>query len=208
MSVNITVANVTGVNFVALTTPVSVTGMTLAPFTTIASGVSTNATVTINQVAPAGGIVVALGSTNTKVIKIPASVTIPAGSNTAAFSIQPSGVSVVTPITLTSSYSGSLASQASSAGVVLTVSPGDTVHIKSATFSKSSQVLSVTATSTNAAAILQVFLSSGNQLLGNMVNQGGGNFSVQLPFAPGTPASINVKSNLGGSTGQGVTVLP
>ncbi len=164
-SVNITTANIAGVSFIALTTPVSVTSMTLAPFTTIASGVSTTATVTINQIAPAGGIVVALSSTNTKLIKIPASVTIPAGSNSASFSIQPSGTTFSTPIAMTASYSGSLAAQASSASAVLTVSPGDTVHIKSATFSKSSQLLTVTATSTNATAILQVFLASGNQLL-------------------------------------------
>jgi DNA-binding beta-propeller fold protein YncE len=207
-SVNITTANITGVSFAALTTPVAITNMTLAPFTTVASGVSTSATVTINQVAPAGGIVLALSSTNTKLIKVPASVTIPSGRSSAAFSIQPSGTNVVTPITVTSSYSGSLATQASSASVVLTVSPGDTVHIKSATYSKASQLLTVTASSTNAAAILQVFLASGNQLAGTMINQGGGNFSIQLPLVSGTQASIDVKSNLGGASGQGVTILP
>jgi hypothetical protein len=41
-----------------------------------------------------------------------------------------------------------------------------------------------------------------------MVNQGGGSYTFQQAFQAGTPASINVVSNLGGKTGQGVTVTP
>jgi hypothetical protein len=205
-SVNITTANVTGVNFGTLTSPIAITGFTLSPWNTIASGVTTSATVTLNQPAPAGGVVIALTATNTKLVKIPASITVPAGSTSASLSIQASGTNVVTPITLGASYQGPLALQPSFASVVLTVSPGDTLHIKSATYSKSTQLLTVTATSTNAESILQLYLSSGNQLLGTMVNQGSGNYTIEVPFATGTPASVTVKSNLNGSTGQGVTV--
>jgi hypothetical protein len=39
-----------------------------------------------------------------------------------------------------------------------------------------------------------------------MTNQGGGNYSFQTTIA--SIASVNLKSNLGGSTGQGVSVVP
>ena len=207
-SINITAANVTGVNFASLSSPIAIAGMTLSPFNTIASGVTTTVTVTLNQAAPAGGVTVTLSFTITKLIKIPATLTIPAGSSSASFTIQASGTNVATPITLGATYQGSLALQPSFASVVLTVSPGDTVHIKTATFSRSTQLITVTATSTSPQAVLQLFLASGNQLLGTLVNLGSGNYSIQAPFNSGTPASINVKSNLGGSTGQGVTVTP
>ncbi len=207
-SVNITAADITGVNFGTLTSPIAITGFTLSPWSTIASGVTTSATVTLNQAAPAGGVVITLSATNTKLVKIPASITVPAGSASASLSIQASGANAVTPITIGASYQGPLAVQPSFASVVLTVSPGDTLHIRSATYSKATQLLTVTATSTNPQSILQLFLSSGNQLLGTLVNQGGGSYSIQIPFAAGTPASVTVKSNLGGSTGQGVTITP
>ena len=70
------------------------------------------------------------------------------------------------------------------------------------------QLLTVNATSSNSQSTLNVFLASNNQLLGTMVSQGNGTFTFQAPFTTGTPASINVKSNLGGSTGQGVSVIP
>ena len=206
-AVNVTTANIAGVNFAALAQPVTIQTLTLSPFSTIASGVTTNGTVTINQTAPAGGVVVTLASGN-KVAKVPASLTIAAGSSSATFAIQASGVNSPTPVTITASYSGSLAASASSASVVLTVAPTDTLHVQSATWSRSSQILNVTATSTNPQAILTLLLASGNVNLGTFTNLGGGNFSYSAPFATGTPASVNVKSNLGGSTGQGVTIVP
>ena len=55
----------------------------------------------------------------------------------------------------------------------------------------------------NAQATLNVFVGN-NQLLGTMVNQGGGSYTFQQPYQAGTPASVNAVSNLGGKTGQGV----
>jgi hypothetical protein len=66
----------------------------------------------------------------------------------------------------------------------------------------------VNATSTNAQSTLSVILSSNSSLLGTMTNQGGGHYTFQTKFTSGTPAAINLKSNLGGSTGQGVSVVP
>ena len=205
--VNITAASITGINFADLTTPIALTGLTFSPYTNIASGVTTNGVVTLNQTAPAGGILVTLTSGN-KVIKVPASVAVSAGSSSATFSVQASGVNVATPVTVTATYSGTLAAGPSSASAVVTVSPTDTLHIQSATWSRSTQILKVAATSTNPQALLTLFLASGNVNLGAFSNLGGGNFSYQAPFISGTPASVNVKSNLGGATGQGVTIIP
>ncbi len=206
-SVTVTTANVTNVNFTALSTAIAVQSLTLAPFTTIASGATTNGTVTINQPAPAGGIAIALTSSNT-VGKTPNAVTIAAGSATASFLVQASGVKTPTPVTLTATYNGPLAPTPSSASAALIVSPTDSLHIQSATWSKSTQLMQVTASSTNATAVLTLFLASGNVNLGTFTNLGGGSFSIQVLFTSGTPASVNVKSNLGGSTGQGITILP
>jgi len=207
-SVNITTANVTGVNFAALATPIAVQSLTLAPYKTIASGVTTNGTVTLNQVAPAGGVLLNLVASNPKIVKIPATVLVPAGSSAGTFAIQASGVNTPTTVIITASYSGTLAAGPTSASAVLTVSPNDSLHIQSATWSRSTQLLAVTATSTNPQAILTLFLASGNVNLGAFTNLGGGNFSIQVSFTSGTPASVNVRSNLGGATGQGVTILP
>jgi hypothetical protein len=207
-SVNITTANITGVNFAALQTPVSVQSLTLAPYTTIASGVVTNGTVTLNQAAPAGGVTVNLSASNPKLAKIPATVVVPAGSSTGTFAIQASGVNTPTVVNITATYSGSLAAAPTSATAALTISPNDSLHIQSATWSKSTQLLKVAATSTNPTAVLTLFLASQNVNLGTFTNLGGGNFSIQVSFTNGTPASVNVRSNLGGATGQGVTILP
>lgn len=104
------------------------------------------------------------------------------------------------------SYSGSLAATGSVAGATLIVAPGDTLHVTSATFSKSARLLKVTATSTNPQSIVNVLNSSGNVLLGIMTSLGNGSFTFQTAIA--SIAGVNLKSNLGGATGQGVTLLP
>ena len=207
-SVNITTTNVTGVNFAALSSGIAVTGLSLSPWTTIGPGVTTKATVTLNQTAPAGGITLNLSASNTKPAKFPSTVTVPGGSASASFPVQGNSVGAATSTVITAAYQGTLAAQPTSASATLTVSPTDSLKIQSATWSKSSQILQVSATSTNPQSILQLFLASNNQLLGTFANQGNGSYTIQLLFNTGTPASVNVRSNLGGSTGQGVTVTP
>ena len=52
----------------------------------------------------------------------------------------------------------------------------------------------------------KVLNANGNVPLGTMTNLGAGNYSFQTTIA--SIASVNLKSNLGGSTGQGVTIVP
>ncbi len=183
--------------------PLQITGFTLSA-NTIGNGSTATGTVTINEVAPNGGVPIVITSSDTRTVKPPATFNIPAGSTSGSFTFSGSGTATVT---LTATYSGSLALQPSSASAQISVVSQDTVHITSATWSTSTQQLNVTATSTNPNAVLTVTLASNGQNLGIMTSQGNGTFTLQTQVAT-KPASINVKSSLGGSTGQGVTVVP
>ena len=200
-TVSVNGKNIGGLVFQA-NPPIVPTSYTLSPWTMIGAGVTTTATVTLNQPAPAGGAVVSLSASDPKPAKFPSTVTVPAGQSTVSFAVQGNGVSATTTVTLTALYNGGTAS------TTLTVAPGDKVTLTSATYSQSTHVLKVSATGSNPLATLNVFLASNNQLLGTMVNLGGGSYSLQVLFQSGPPASINVVSNLGAKTGQGVTVTP
>ncbi len=193
--------NIGGLAFQA-NPPIVQVSYTLSPWTMIGAGVATTATVTLNQPAPAGGAVLTLSASDPKAAKVPSTVTVPAGQSSVSFPVQGSGVSITTIVTLVAQYNGGTASAS------LTVAPGGKLTITSATYSQSTQVLKVRANDSNPQATLNVFLASNNQLLGTMVNQGGGSYALQVLFQAGTPASVNVVSNLGAKTGQGVTVTP
>ena len=200
-SVTVNGANIRGLTFQA-NPPIVPNGYTLTPWTLIGAGVVTTGTVTLNSPAPAGGAVVTLSASDPKPAKLPSTVTVPAGQSSVSFQIQGNGVSTTTTVTLNATYNGGTASTS------LTVAPGDKVTITKATYSTSTHILTVTATDTNPQATLNVFLASNNQLLGTLVNQGSGSYALQVVFPSGTPSSVNVVSNLGAKTGQGVTVTP
>ena len=170
----------------------------------IGAGSTATGTVTINEVAPKGGIAITLASSDTKTVKPPTTFNIPAGATSGSFTFTGSGTATVT---LTASYTGSLAAAPTSATTQVSVVAQDTIKVTSATWSSSTQQLNVTATSTNPQAILAVTLASNGQNLGTMTRQENGTLTLAISVAT-RPASINVKSNLGGSTGQGVTLLP
>ncbi|HEY2015822.1 MAG TPA: carboxypeptidase-like regulatory domain-containing protein, partial [Bryobacteraceae bacterium] len=180
-----------------------ITGFTLRS-SLLGVGVQATATVSINVVAPSGGVSIALSSSNTKTVKPPSTVTIPAGSSTGTFIFSGGGIGIVT---LTATYSGQLAVQPSSASGQVSIVATDTIHIVSATWSTSTHVLNVSTTGTNPNAVLTVTLASNGQTLGIMTSAGNGNFTLQTQVAS-QPSSINVKSSLGGSSGQGVSVIP
>jgi hypothetical protein len=66
--------------------PVTLSSLSLNP-TTVTGGKSSTGTVTLSEPAPAGGITVSLGSSSSQVASVPASITIPAGSQTGTFTI-------------------------------------------------------------------------------------------------------------------------
>jgi DNA-binding beta-propeller fold protein YncE len=196
-------ANVTGLVFAA-NPPlpgIAPTSLSLDPWTMIGPGVSTTATATIGQPAPAGGLVLTLASSNAKAAKVPATATVPAGQSTASFQVQGSGVSAATLVTVTATFNGA------SAATSVTVAPGDKLNVTGATYSKSQQLLQVKVTGTNAAATVVVQNANTNAILGTMVNLGNGSYTFQMNLASGIPTSVNVISNLGGKTGQGVASI-
>jgi len=90
--------------------------------------------------------------------------------------------------------------------VPVIVAPTDVLKVTKATWSKSALLLAVAAASTNPQAIITVLNASGNVPLGTMANQGGGSYTFQMTVP--SIASVNIRSNLGGATGQGVTIQP
>jgi hypothetical protein len=123
---------------------------TLAPYSMIGPGVVTTGTVAINQPAPAGGVTISLTGFPAQPVKFPVAVAIPAGQTSATFNLQSNSVSSATPVTLNATYSGILAPLGTAASSTLTVAPTDALRVTKATWSKSTQTLILTATSTNA----------------------------------------------------------
>ena len=207
ITVTVASSDVTGLVFNQLP-PVVITSLAFSP-NMIGSGVVSTGTVTLANPAPPGGITVNVLDAASKAVKAPATMTIPAAATGGTFTIQGNGVSAPTTVNFTVQYFGTFSPvTAAFANASVTVAPTDSLKIQSATWSQSTQLLTVNATSTNAQATLTVILSSTKQPLGTMVNQGSAKFTYQAPFTSGVPASVNLTSNLGGSTGQGVAVVP
>jgi len=80
----------------------------------------------------------------------------------------------------------------------------DTVTITRAEYQIGNRRLRVEATSTRADATLQVFVTSSDQLIGTLSNDGGGRFRGQFSW-PVNPQSVTVKSNFGGQATRTVT---
>jgi hypothetical protein len=81
------------------------------------AGTAVTGTVSLNGLAPSGGIVVTLTSSDTSAAKVPTSVTIPAGRATATFRVTHAKVASNTAVTITASAIGQTQT------TVLTVTP-------------------------------------------------------------------------------------
>jgi hypothetical protein len=96
-----------------------------------------------------------------------------------------------------------------SRSATLTINPGvpgpDTVSITRAEYDSGHGTLRVEATSTRPTAALQVFVTSSNQLIGTLSNDGGGRFRGEFTW-PVNPQSITVRSNFGGEATRTVTL--
>jgi trimeric autotransporter adhesin len=81
----------------------ALTTLSVSP-ASVLGGLSSEGTVTLNAVAPSGGAVVSLTSSNTSAASVPASVTVLAGETTATFNATTSSVNIDTPVTITAVY--------------------------------------------------------------------------------------------------------
>ena len=168
--------------------------------TTVTGGNSSTGTVTLTAIAQAA-TTIALASNNSAA-GVPASVTVPAGSQSRTFSIGTTQVPATTSAVITASLN------ATSRSATLTINPAaggaDSVSITRAEYAVGNRRLRVEATSTRSTATLQVFVTSSNQLIGTLSNDGGGRYRGDLSW-PVNPQSITVRSNFGGQVTRTVT---
>jgi hypothetical protein len=166
---------------------------------TVTGGNSSTGTVTLTAVAQAS-TTVAIANNNGAAI-VPATVIVPAGSQSRSFSISTTQVPATTSAVITASLNGT------SRSATLTINPpgADTVSITRAEYDSGQRRLRVEATSTRATATLQVFVTSNNQLIGTLSNEGGGRFRGEFGW-PVNPQTITVRSNFGGEATRTVTL--
>ena len=106
------------------TASVTLASLALNP-TSVVGGNSSTGTVTLSGPAPAGGALVALSSSNTTVGRVPASVTVAAGTTSATFTVATSAVSASTAVTIAAAYAG--ASRSASLTVTPAAPPSPTL---------------------------------------------------------------------------------
>ncbi|UOA10209.1 DUF2341 domain-containing protein [Methylobacter sp. S3L5C] len=86
--------------------PLTVNSLQLNPANLVGGGVS-QGTVVLSGVAPSGGVVIALNSSNPLAVNVPATVAVPSGASSASFTMNTSVVSSPALVTISSGYGGS-----------------------------------------------------------------------------------------------------
>jgi hypothetical protein len=176
-----------------------VASLSLNP-TTVTGGNSSTGTVTLTAIA-AVTTTVTITSSNAAAT-VPASITVPAGSQSRSFSMSTTQVQATTSAVITASLNGT------SRSATLTINPAaggaDTVSITRAEYDTSNRRLRVEATSTRSTATLRVFVTSTNQLIGTLSNDGGGRYRGEFSWSV-NPQSITVRSNFSGQATRTVT---
>ena len=176
-----------------------VASLSLNP-TAVTGGNSSTGTVTLTAIAQAATTVTI--TSNNPAATVPTSVTVPAGSQSRSFSISTTQVQATTSAVITASLNGT------SRSATLTINPAaggaDTVSITRAEYDTGNRRLRIEATSTRANATLQAFVTSSNQLIGTLSNDGGGRFRGEFSW-PVNPQNITVRSNFGGQATRAVT---
>jgi hypothetical protein len=150
-------------------------------------GTPSSDTVLVTMPAPASGTVVTLASSNPAVASVPASVTIPAGSTSAAFTITTQPVTSTTAVSFTATLNG----QTMTALNVLTVEPPP-------------QLQSLTLSPTSAQP-LAVYIN-GDVFLNETVPENSSGVAVALsssnPAAASVPATVTVTRYTGSESGR------
>ncbi len=83
----------------------TLTGLALRP-SSVVGGQTSTVTVTLSGPAPSGNAIVALSSSNSAVVSVPATVTVPAGATSAAFAASTKQVKRTRTVTIKASYNG------------------------------------------------------------------------------------------------------
>src|SRR4029077_14582658 len=118
-------------------------------------------------------------ASNNAAATVPNSVVVPAGSSSRTFSVTTTQVRATTSAVITTSLNGT------SRSATLTINPAaggaDTVSIKRAEYDSRQRRLRAEGTTTRSPATFQVFVTSTNQLIGTLSNDGGGDTAVSSP---------------------------
>lgn len=167
----------------------------------VTGGNSVTGTVTLSARAQTATVVRL--SSNSARATVPASITVPAGASSVNFTVTTTQVSAATSATITATLNS--ATRAASLTINPIAAPAtDAVSISRAEFDSGKRSLRVEATSTRSNATLQVFVTSTNQLIGTLSNNGGGRYSGQLNLSA-NPQNITVRSSFGGTATRNVT---
>src|SRR3712207_4434809 len=170
---------------------------------TVTGGTTPIASVRITPPAPAGGVTVALSSSNTGVATVPSSVFLAANDTVGAFPVTTAAVGSTASTTLSATLGGvtrtttlTVTPPATSPPPTTTPPPTtspDTVSISRAEYDSGKRELRVEASSSRSGATLRVHVTSTNAIVGTL-SGGTGIFTVAS-----NPQSITVRSSLGGS---------
>src|SRR5262249_5249509 len=172
----------------------ALTALRRFPFNSRIDGPPSQGLVTLSNVAPAGGVTIALQSSAPDVVVVPPSVTVPADASSATFPITLAPVTTLVAASVSATLNGIIRP------IDVTVTPPvppDTISIGQAQWSRKTQMLQITATGTNSSALLKASATSNNATIGFMsfgANSFVGNFSW-----PVNPGQITVRSGFGGS---------
>ena len=169
----------------------SVSSLSLSP-TTVSGG--TNALGTVTLSAPAGSATSVSLSSNSTAASVPATVTVAYGSTTAYFIVSTSSVTTSTTAMITATAGGA----SRSAGLTIAAPSADVVTVTRAEYMARKRQLRVEATSTNAAATLNVYITSTGAYVGTLRNLGGGTHGSTFKVAA-NPQDITVRSSAGGA---------
>lgn len=179
--------------------PVLLTSLSLNPTNVIGGSLSAG-TVTLSGAAPAGGVLVALSTSNAAVANVPATLVVTPGSTTADFSVSTGASCTSATAIISAAYAGT---NKSGVLAVNAIAP-DTVTIQRADYFSKQRSVRIRAASSNNGATLQVSVTSSGALIGTLNNQGGGAYSGQFEW-PADPQSITVRSSSCGSATSLVT---
>ena len=166
-------------------------GLALAP-SSVTGGQTSTGTVTLTASAPAGGLVVALASSNTAAATVPASVTVPAGASSATFAITTTSGSTTRTAIVSASANGV------NRTATLTVNGAATGTVTITRAEYNSGRLRIEATS-SPTGTMTAYVTSTGQLIGTLSS---GRLEVNWPSNPGT---VTVRSTNGGEATRSVT---
>jgi hypothetical protein len=154
------------------------------------------------------GANVSLSSADAGIVTVPDSVVVLKNARSADFPVTTSAVDARVDVTV--SAVGCCGGQGS-ATRLLTVTtdappPPDVVQVDSANFKAGGRggTLTVRATSNSATAILTVFRDASTVPTFVLTNKGGGRYEGSFSFSGTKPATVTVRSNLGGSASRAV----